>query len=109
MNILRISRIHWRVLFHFCEKANIAIDARQGSFVFISGNGDNTLTVTNFSFGDRLFIQLTGTGNVRFSTGFGTATDTMTTPIAKNSMMFSFVCDGANMLQVAESSWGYVH
>jgi hypothetical protein len=90
-------------------QANIAIDARQGSFVFISGDGDNTLTVTNFSFGDRLFIQLVGTGTVRFSTGFGTAADTMTTPIAKNSMMFSFVCDGAHMLQNAQSSWFYVH
>jgi len=90
-------------------QTNIVIDARQGSFVFISGNGNNTLTVTNFSFGDRLFIQLSGTGTVRFSTGFGTADDTMTTPITKNSMMFSFICDGAHMLQNAESSWGYVH
>lgn len=90
-------------------QANIAIDARQGSFVFISGDGNNTLTVTNFAFGDRLFIQLSGTGTVRFSTGFGTNADTMTTPITKNSMMFSFVCDGAHMLQNAQSSWFYVH
>lgn len=83
--------------------ANIAIDVSQGSFVFISGNGTNTLTCTNFNFGDRMFIQMAGTGNVTFSTGFGVAATSQT--VAKNLLMFTFVCDGAHMLQTGVSSW----
>jgi len=81
--------------------ANIVIDVSKGSFVFISGNGNNTVSCGNFNFGDLLYIQATGTGNITFSTGFGVATVT----VAKNTMMFTFVCDGAHMLQTGASSW----
>jgi hypothetical protein len=86
---------------------NIAIDVSQGSFVFISGNGNNTLTCSNFNLGDRLFIQLVGTGNVTFSTGFGIST--ATNGSAKDSKMISFICDGAHMLQQSDSSWFNVY
>jgi len=82
-------------------QANITIDASMGSFVFISGNGNNTLSVTNFNFGDRLFIQTSGTGNVTFSTGFAVSTITA----VKDSMMFTFICDGAHMLEQSRASW----
>ena len=81
--------------------ATIVIDVTQGSFVFISGNGNNTLSCGNFQFGDHLYIQATGTGNFTFSTGFGVATQV----VAKNNMMFTFVCDGVHMLQQGASSW----
>jgi hypothetical protein len=86
-------------------QANIAIDARTGPFIFISGNGNNTLTVNNFNFGDRLYIQMSGTGNVTFSTGFGVSTNNVT----KNSMMFTFVCDGAHMLEQSRANWALVY
>jgi len=82
-------------------QANIVIDASQGSFVFISGNGNNTVSVGNFNFGDRLYIQTSGTGNISFSTGFGVSTVTA----SKTNMMFTFVSDGAHMLEQARSSW----
>ena len=85
--------------------ANIAIDVSQGSFVFISGNGNNTLTASNFNFGDRLFVQLTGSGNVTFSTGFGVSTN----GVVKNSMMFTFVCDGAHMIEQSRAAWTNVY
>lgn len=85
--------------------ANIAIDVSQGSFVFISGNGNNALTASNFNFGDRLFIQLSGSGNVTFSTGFGVSTN----GVAKNSMMFTFVCDGAHMIEQSRAAWTNVY
>jgi hypothetical protein len=90
-----------RVTLNGTGTVTIPIDVSQGSFVYISGNGNNTLTCTNFNFGDRLFIQTVGTGNVIFSTGFGVATLT----VAKADMMFSFICDGAHMLQTGASSW----
>ena len=90
-----------RVTLNGTGTVTIPIDVSQGSFVYISGNGNNTLTCTNFNFGDRLFIQTVGTGNVTFSTGFGVATLT----VAKADMMFSFICDGAHMLQTGASSW----
>lgn len=81
--------------------ANIVIDVSKGSFVFISGNGNNTVSCGNFQFGDLMYLQATGTGNITFSTGFGVATVT----VAKNNMMFTFVCDGAHMIQTGASSW----
>ena len=85
--------------------ANIAIDVSQGSFVFISGNGNNTVTASHFHFGDRLFIQTTGTGNITFSTGFGVSVNNQ----SKSSMMYTFVCDGAHMIEQSRSYWGNVY
>ena len=50
-----------RVTLNGTGTVTIPIDVSQGSFVYISGNGNNTLTCTNFIFGDRLFIQTVGT------------------------------------------------
>ena len=83
---------------------NIVIDVSKGSFVFISGDGNNTVTAINYNFGDRLFIQTSGLYNITFSTGFGVSTATA----LKNSMMFTFICDGAHMLEQSRASWGNV-
>jgi hypothetical protein len=85
--------------------ANIVIDASMDSFVFISGNGNNTVSVGNFNFGDRLFIQTVGTGNVTFSTGFGVSTN----GVVKISMMFTFICDGAHMIEQSRTAWPNVY
>lgn len=87
------------------SQSSIAIDASQGSFVFINGNGNNTVTVNNFNFGDRLYIQTSGSGNITFSTGFGVQSNN----VPKSNMLFTFVCDGAHMIEQARSNWLYVY
>jgi len=86
--------------------ANIHVDVSKGSFVYITSEGthDNTITCGNYQFGDRLFIQTDGLGDLTFSTGFGVATVT----VPKPAMMFTFICDGSYMLQQSASSWANV-
>jgi hypothetical protein len=83
-------------------QSSLAIDISQGSFVYIDGNGTNTLTIGNFNFGDRMFLQCNAnTGNVIFSTGFAVNTNNF----AKDRLMMTFVCDGYHMVEQSRSQW----
>ena len=83
-------------------QASLVIDISQGSFVYIEGNGTNTLTVGNFNFGDRMYLQCgANTGNVIFSTGFAVNTNNF----AKDRLMMTFICDGFHMVEQSRSQW----
>jgi hypothetical protein len=81
-----------------------AIDVSKGQFYFMStvtgGTYNTTLTCSNFTFGDRLFIQMAATGTVTFTTGFQSAST-----ISKGNTLISFICDGFNMIEQCRAVW----
>jgi hypothetical protein len=81
--------------------ANITIDLRNKSFVFINDGLNNILTATNYNFGDHLYIQLAGSGTVDFYSGFAVSNRYMT----KGGALIHFICDGAHMVEVSRSAW----
>ena len=81
----------------------IDLDIELGPFLYIDGDGNNTVTCSNFRFCEQLYLQTSGSGNLTFSTGFGVSSITM----AKAAGIIHFICDGFHMIELARSKWTY--
>jgi hypothetical protein len=77
-------------------------DVETSSFCYMNDSYDNTLYVFNANFGDRLFLQLEGSGILTLGTDFKTSNSRF---ITKGNTMLSFIFDGQHMVELTRSTY----
>jgi hypothetical protein len=91
-----------RIAFTHGTDGDFDFDVSLTPFCYMNDSYNNTLHVVNANFGDKLYLQLEGSGTLTLGPDFSTSNSRT---ITKGNTMLSFIYDSLHMVELTRSTY----